>query len=95
MKSRRQRTDSKARVQLPRGFENSAVLVEQVSDSEVRIRKAASESDSRFAEEVATSLSDRDRDALWSLLVDPPDPNDALRKAASRDSARSRSRLSE
>lgn len=32
-------TDSNARISLPKGFANVTVLVEQVSDSEVRIKK--------------------------------------------------------
>ena len=34
------RTDSKARVRLPRSFASSTVIVEQINDTELRIRKA-------------------------------------------------------
>ena len=33
-------TDEKARITLPKNFANSTVLVEQVSETELRIRKA-------------------------------------------------------
>lgn len=79
-------TDSKGRVSLPKGFANATVIIEQVSDSEVRIRKAVviPEDEIRFYEQAATPLSDRDRDAFLSLLDDPPAPNEALRAAAAR-----------
>ena len=35
-------TDHKARVSLPKSFANATVLIEQVSETEVRIRKGAS-----------------------------------------------------
>ena len=79
-------TDSKGRVSLPRGFANSTVIVEQVSDTEVRIRKAVviPEDEMRFYEESASPLSDRDRDRFLRLLDSPPEPNDALKRAAAR-----------
>lgn len=83
-------TDSKGRVSLPKGFANSTVIVEQVSDSEVRIRKAVviPEDEVRFYEQSATPLSDRDRDAFLALLDNPPEPNEALRAAADRQTKR-------
>jgi hypothetical protein len=75
-------TDEKARITLPRSFANSTVLVEQVSDTELRIRKARviPEDDLRFVEETMAPLSDRDRDVFLALLDNPLPPNDALRR---------------
>ncbi len=83
-------TDAKGRVSLPKGFANSTVIVEQVSDSEVRIRKAVviPEDEVRFYEQTATPLSDRDRDAFLSLLDSPHVPNESLRAAAARQKKR-------
>jgi hypothetical protein len=76
-------TDKKARVTLPRAFANSTVIVEQVSDTEIRIRKAVviPEDEIRFAEEMRTPLSDRDRDIFLDMLDNPPEPTEALRRA--------------
>jgi Protein of unknown function (DUF1778) len=76
-------TDAKARVTLPRGFANSTVIVEQVSDTEIRIRKARviPEDELRFSEETRTPLTDRDRDLFLDLLDNPPEPTEALRRA--------------
>jgi hypothetical protein len=76
-------TDAKARVTLPRAFANSTVIVEQVSDTELRIRKARviPEDEVRFAEEMRTPLSPRDYDRLIDLLDNPPEPTPALRRA--------------
>ncbi len=75
-------TDDKARINLPKNFANSTVLVEQISDTELRIRKARviPEDDLPFVEEAMTPLSDRDRDVFLALLDNPPPPNDALRR---------------
>jgi hypothetical protein len=74
-------TDEKARITLPKNFANATVLVEQVSDTELRIRKARviPEDDLPFVEEAMAPLSDRDRDVFLALLDNPPPPNDALR----------------
>jgi uncharacterized protein (DUF1778 family) len=76
-------TDKKARLCLPRAFANATVIVEQVSDTELRIRKAQviPEDEVRFLEEAPTVLSDRDRDAFLALLDNPPPPNEALLRA--------------
>ena len=76
-------TDKKARISLPRTFANATVIMEQVSDTEVRIRKARviPEDEVRFLEEETTVLSDRDRDAFLALLDNPPPPNEALLRA--------------
>ena len=78
-------TDAKARVSLPKSFANSRVVIEEVSDTEVRIRKARviPEDDLPF-EESLRPLSDRDRDAFLALLDRPPEPTAAFRRAAAR-----------
>jgi hypothetical protein len=75
-------TDEKARINLPKEFANSTILVEQVSDTELRIRKARviPEDEVPFVEETIAPLSDRDRDLFLALLDNPPPPNDALRR---------------
>jgi Protein of unknown function (DUF1778) len=75
-------TDSKGRISLPKGFANATVIIDQVSDSEIRIRKAVviPQDEIRFTEETPITLSDRDRDVFLNLLDNPPDPNPALRK---------------
>ncbi len=77
-------TDKKARISLPRSFANTTVIIEQVSETEVRIRKAKviPEDELRFYEETVSPLSDRDRDLFLSLLDNPPPANDALKRAA-------------
>jgi Protein of unknown function (DUF1778) len=77
-------TDPKARVSLPRGFANATVIIEQLSDTELRIRKAqvVPEDELRFQEELRTPLSNRDRDRFLALLDNPPPANEALRQAA-------------
>jgi uncharacterized protein (DUF1778 family) len=79
-------TDSKGRVCLPRAFANATVIIEQVSDTELHLRKArvVPEDEVRFREESALVLSDRDRDRFLQALDNPPKPNAALRRAAKR-----------
>lgn len=76
-------TDAKARVSLPKSFANATVIIERVSDTELRIRKARviAEDDLRFTEEGDRALSARDRDAFLAMLEDPPTPKPALVKA--------------
>lgn len=81
-------TDAAARLVLPASFASSTVTVEQISDTELRVRKALPAGDPEFAEETVRRLSDRDRDLFLSLLDNPPPPNDALRTAAARAAAR-------
>ena len=83
-------TDAKARVTLPRSFAETTVIVEQISDGELRIRKAVvlPEDELRFQEEMATPLSNRDRDLFLSLLDRPPEPNETLRRATRRNPGR-------
>ena len=82
MTSETRTTDNKARITLPRAFANCTVLIEQVSETEVRIRKAKviPEDEIVFYEESVPPLSDRDRDIFLALLENPPPPNEALRK---------------
>ncbi len=83
-------TDAKARVTLPRTFANATVIIEQVSETEVRVRKAKviPEEEFRFPEESIVPLSDRDRDLFLSLLNNPPPANAALRRAAKKQKRR-------
>ena len=77
-------TDKKARLILPARFASSAVLVEEVSENELRIRKAVvlPEDEVPFTEEHRPALSDEDRDFVLSLLAAPPKANADLQKAA-------------
>jgi hypothetical protein len=83
-------TDAKGRISLPKAFANATVIIEQVSDTEIRIRKAVviPEDEVRFYEESAAPLSDRDRDRFLELLENPPAPNAALKRAARKHAAR-------
>ena len=86
MKTATRTTDTKARVTLPRAFANSTVIIEHVSETELRVRKARviPEDEIQFREQSPILLSDRDRDRFLELLDNPPKPNAALRKAAAR-----------
>jgi hypothetical protein len=77
-------TDKNACLILPARFANSAVLVEEVGENELRVRKAEvqPENEVSFTEERRPLLSDVDRDFLLSLLESPPKPTAALKKAA-------------
>ncbi len=77
-------TDAKGRICLPKGFANATVIIDQLSETEIRIRKAVviPEDEIRFAEETITPLSDRDRDLFLKLLDNPPTANPVLRRAA-------------
>ena len=76
-------TDSKGRISLPKAFANATVIIDQVSDTEVRIRKAVviPQDEVRFYEETASPLTDRDRDRFMGLLDNPPAANAALKRA--------------
>ncbi len=82
--------DAKARLVLPKSFANSTVIMEQVSETEIRVRRtnAAARDKLRFTEESSAPLSDRDRDRFFELLANPPAPTVALKKAAARHKAR-------
>ena len=83
-------TDAKGRVSLPKAFANATVIIEQVSDTEVRIRKAVvvPQDEIRFYEEASAPLSDADRDRFLALLENPPAPNTALKRAAQKHAER-------
>jgi len=83
-------TDRKAGVCLPQSFANAIVIIEQVSDTELRIRKAEviPEDELPFREEVTTPLSDQDRDLFLALLDNPPPANEALKKAVAQQTRR-------
>ena len=63
-------TDKKARLVLPARFANSAVLIEELSETELRVRKAVilPEDELPFTEEQRPPLSDADRDFVLGLL---------------------------
>jgi hypothetical protein len=75
-------TDAKGRVSLPKAFANAIVIIEQVNENELRIRKASviPEDELRFAEETPIILSNRDSEQFFQALDHPPKPNAALRR---------------
>lgn len=83
-------TDAKARLVLPKAFANATVIVEQLSETELRVRRVTvvAEDDIPFVEESASPLTDRDRDRFLALLANPPAPIPALKKAAARHKER-------
>jgi DNA-binding transcriptional regulator/RsmH inhibitor MraZ len=87
-----QKTDSKGRVSLPKSFANSTVVIEQISDRELRICKVQvfPKDEIRFAEENPLPLSDRDRDLFLKLLDQPPPPPAALRHLLKQKAKKSR-----
>ena len=90
MQTQTRTTDSKARLVLPKSFANATVVVEQISDTEIRVRRAkvVAVDELPFSEESALVLSDRDRDLFLKIVSKPPAPNAALKKAAGRHKAR-------
>jgi hypothetical protein len=83
-------TDAKGRVVLPKSFANATVVIEQVAETEVRVRLARMipVDEIRFIEESTRPLSDSDRDRFLALLDNPPQPNAALRQAVERQADR-------
>jgi uncharacterized protein (DUF1778 family) len=79
-------TDAKARLVLPKSFANATVVVEQLNDTEIRVRRAkvVPEDELPFIEETSRRLSDRDRDRFLRLLAKPPAAKAALKAAVSR-----------
>ncbi len=79
-------TDAKGRIRLPKEFADSVVIIEQVSDSEIRIRKAVviPEEEVRFVESFVQPLNDEDRDRFLDLIDNPPSANESLKRAATR-----------
>jgi hypothetical protein len=78
--------DSKGRVALP-GFANATLLIEKVDETEYRVRKAQviPENEMHFHEEdFPIRLSARDAAAFVAALRNPPEPNQAMRRAWKR-----------
>lgn len=92
MRAETRTTDAKARLVLPKAFANAAVIIEQVSETALRVPRARviAEGELALAEDSAAPISDRDR--FLSLIANPPAPTPSLKRAASRHEAR-RSRL--
>jgi hypothetical protein len=84
-------SDAKGRVSLPKAFANATVVIEQLNDNELRIRKARviPVNELRFAEESPIVLSTQERQRFVQALDRPPKPNAALRRLMS-GKARSR-----
>jgi hypothetical protein len=76
-------TDKRGRVSLPLSFAHTTVIIEQISDTELRIRKTRV-----IPEATIAPLSDRDRDLFLSLLENPPSVNAAFPRAARRQRKR-------
>jgi len=78
--------DSKGRVVLP-GFANATVIVEAMSDTEFRVRKARviAEDELHFPDDgIHIKLTERETQQLLDLLDNPPKPTAAARRAAKR-----------
>lgn len=82
--------DDRGRVTLPKSFANATVIVQQINESEVRIRLASDRCDEQpqFVEESSTQLSNVDRDRFLALLKSPPKPTAALKRAMAKHRAR-------
>lgn len=74
--------DREGRINLPRSFANKTVVIDEVSDTEVRVRTADAvpEEEVVFEEEIPLILSSRDRERFFAALENPPPANEALRK---------------
>jgi uncharacterized protein (DUF1778 family) len=75
---------------LPKSFANTTVIIELVSETELRVRRAkvVAEDELAFTEESSSPLSDRDHNRFLNLLAKSPAPNAALKAAATRHKAR-------
>lgn len=84
--------DAEGRVTLPISFANATVFVEQLSETELRIRKSVAETESEWLPELEQRhLSDAARDRFLELLANPPPPNEALKAAMAERRERLRS----
>ena len=86
MKVETRTTDSKGRLTLPKSFANATVIVEQVSETELRVRRAkvVPEDEVKFIEESPIRLSDDFRDRFLQALSQAPRSLPALKKAFKR-----------
>lgn len=77
-----QLANAKGRISLPKAFANATVIIEQVNDNELRIRRARviPEVEIRFADQSPIVLSNRDRQQFLQALDHPPKPNAVLRR---------------
>ena len=75
-------TDAKGRITLPRSFANATVVIDQVSDLEVRIRKAQVLllHEVGDPENAIPPLSKRDQELLARMIMRPPRANAALKR---------------
>ena len=77
--------DTKGRITLLKGFANSTLLLELVSDVEIIIRKAKviplQSGEDPFPKSI--TLSNRDFDAVMATVENPPKPNRQLKKLMS------------
>lgn len=91
-------TDSKARLTLPKSFANATLLIEQISDVEIVIRKAKvvplAPSNELQPDPSPRPLSPADWSLFLSLLDNPPPPNASLKKAFARRKKRLKSKPS-
>jgi hypothetical protein len=78
-------TDAKGRVSLPKTFADATVIIEQLNENELRIRKARviPEDEICFSEAATVMLSDDERERFLDALDNPPKPNAALRRLMS------------
>lgn len=78
--------DSKGRITLPKAFAGATVIVEQLNDNELRIRKArvVAEDELSYPVETVIRLTPAERDRFLAMLESPPEPNAALRRAFAR-----------
>jgi len=79
--------DASGRIALPEGFAGATVVVERISDRELRIHFAEDDQE-QFVETSQIILTDRDRDLFLEALENPKPANDALKAAAARYKAR-------
>ncbi len=82
--------DSRGRVSLP-GFANATVIIEAISDTEVRVRKAEAiqEDELVFSQEnMPIKLTEREACDFMETFMNPPKPNAAARRAARRFKAK-------
>jgi hypothetical protein len=75
-------TDAKGRVSLPKSFANATVIIEQVNENELRIRRARVIPDDElpFAENAPIVVSEAERARFLAILDHPPKPNSPLRE---------------